>query len=94
MTLLTTTQAEKKTNMQLTHSNTRSAILDRISTRAVAITKDEYLREADLHDSTDINHREEGEIAFAKQLAAEWAQGKNIEAWHLKGVNEFIASAE
>ncbi len=78
--------------MKLTHGTDRAAILSRISDRAAALATSQYTTEADLHDSTDINHREDEEIAFAHTLADAWIAGKGIEAWHVPGVNEFIAT--
>ena len=78
--------------MTLTHGNTRSAIISRIAERAFALATDLYVRESDLHDSSDINSREDQEIAFAHTLADAWIAGKAIEAWHVPGVNEFIAN--
>lgn len=71
--------------MKLAHGSHKSAVLGRISTRALAITNTGATRE-ELRDSTDVNSNEEREIEMAESLAAAWARGETIEAWHLVGV--------
>jgi hypothetical protein len=77
--------------MELTHGKDRSAVLNRIEARAMAIYRGVATTDEDLHDSSDINANEPFEILKARELAAAWNRGESLEARFMPGITNIPA---